>query len=94
MCTDEIQLMYAGDMMYTLALFPSRLSVCLFFRRLSASTQKTMVPNILTCVCAALGITSVFVVGLRQRVSEPWVQDPTTVSMLPSIGDKCLTANM
>jgi hypothetical protein len=53
-----------------------------------------MVPNILTCVCAALGITSVFVVGLRQRVSEPWVQDPTTVSMLPSIGDKRLTANM
>ena len=86
-CNDKIQLMYAGDLMYTLAMFSSRLSVCLFSRRLSASTQKTMVPNILTCVCAALGIISVFVVGLRQRVSEPWVQDSTAVGRLLSIGN-------
>lgn len=79
--------MYAGDLMYTLAMFSSRLSVCLFFRRLSASTQKTMVPNILTCVCAALGIISVFVVGLRQRVSEPWVQDSTDVGKPLSVGN-------
>lgn len=60
-------------------MFLSRLSVCLFFRRLSASTRQTSLPNILTCVCAALGIISVFVVGLRQEVAEPWRQNPTTV---------------
>ena len=74
--------MYAGDMMYTLALVSSRLSVCLFFRRLSASTQKTMIPDVLTCVCAVLGVISAFVVGLRQQVSDPWVQDSANVGIL------------
>ena len=72
--------MFASDIMYTLALFLSRLSVCLFFRRLSGSTEKRLLPNILTCVCAALGVISVSVVALRQEVMEPWVQNLATVS--------------
>ena len=72
--------MFASDILYTFALFLSRLSVCLFFHRLSGSTEKKLLPNILTCMCAALGVISVFVVALRKEVAEPWVQDLATVS--------------
>jgi hypothetical protein len=72
--------MFASDILYTFALFLSRLSVCLFFRRLSGSTEIKLLPNILTCVCAALSVISVFAVALRKEVAEPWVQDSATVS--------------
>lgn len=65
--------------MYTLSMVSSRLSVCLFFRRLSASTKKTLLADIITCVCVALGVISIFVIGLREQVMEPWGQDPSTV---------------
>lgn len=68
--------------MYTMAMFSSRLSVCLFFRRLSASTQKTKLPDVLTCGCAILGMISVFVIGVRQRIMEPWSQDHSTVGII------------
>lgn len=71
---DEIQLMFAGDMFYVLTLFSSKLSVALFFHRLSASTEKTLFADILVYACAALGIISAFVIGLRQQLVEPWLQ--------------------
>ena len=77
--------MFTGDLLYTMAMFSSRLSVCLFFRRLSASTEKMLLPNILMCLCAALGVVSMFVVGLRQEVTKPWAQDPAAVSNFSSM---------
>ena len=76
LCTNSMQLMFAGDIFYTLALSWSQLSVCLFFRRLLASTERTLLADILACVCVALGVISAFVVGLRERVTEPWLQGP------------------
>jgi hypothetical protein len=75
-CTDSVQLMFAGDIFYVLALSWSQLSVCLFFRRLLASTERTLLADILACACVALGVISVFVIGLRQQVMEPWLQGP------------------
>ena len=69
--------MFAGDMFYVLALFWSKLSICLFFRRLSATTERTLLADLLAYACLILGIISVFVVGLRQQIAEPWVQGPT-----------------
>ena len=74
--TYSMQLMFAGDIFYILALSWSQLSVCLFFRRLLASTERTLLADILACVCVALGVISAFVVGLRERVTEPWLQGP------------------
>lgn len=76
LCTNSMQLMFAGDIFYILALSWSQLSVCLFFRRLLASTERTLLADILACVCVALGVISAFVVGLRERVTEPWLQGP------------------
>jgi hypothetical protein len=76
LCTNSMQLMFAGDIFYTLALSWSQLSVCLFFRRLLASTERTLLADILACVCVALGVISALVVGLRERVTEPWLQGP------------------
>jgi hypothetical protein len=70
--------MFAGDMLYVLALFWGKLSICLFFRRLSATTKKTLFADILVYACAALGVISAFVIGLRQQVMEPWLQGPET----------------
>jgi len=87
LCTDNIQLMFAADVFYVLALFWSKLSICLFFRRLSATTEKTLLADILAYACLGLSIISVFVIGLRQRIREPWVQGPvlgsSTVSGIP-----------
>jgi hypothetical protein len=69
--------MFAGDLFYILALFWSKLSVCLFFRRLSASTQRTLLPDIMTCVCTFLSILSMFAIGIRQQATEPWMKEPT-----------------
>jgi hypothetical protein len=69
--------MFAGDLFYVLALSWSKLSICLFFQRLSASTQRTLLPNLLTCACAVLSITSMFVIGIRQSATEPWLQTST-----------------
>jgi hypothetical protein len=66
--------MFAGDMFFVLALFSSKLSVALFFRRLSATTEKTWFANILVYACVALSIISAFLIGLRQKVAEPWLQ--------------------
>lgn len=71
---DNVKMMFAGDLFYVLALFCSKLSVCLFFRRLSASTRRTLVPDAFTCACAVLSIVSMLLVGPRQRLTEPWVQ--------------------
>jgi hypothetical protein len=71
-----MQLMFAGDIFYILALYWSQLSVCLFFRRLLASTERTLLADILAWACVALGVISVSVVGLRQQVMEPWLQGP------------------
>jgi hypothetical protein len=66
--------MFAGDIFLVLALFSGKLSVALFFRRLSATTEKTLFADILVYACAALGIISAFIIGLRQQVVEPWLQ--------------------
>jgi hypothetical protein len=68
--------MFTGDMFYVLALFWSKLSICLFFRRLSATTEKTWFAEILVYTCVVLGIISTFVIGLREQVMEPWLQGP------------------
>ncbi|KAM0715749.1 hypothetical protein Q7P37_008263 [Cladosporium fusiforme] len=70
------KLIFVSEVFYVFALFWSKLSVCLFFRRLSASTKNPMLADILTCACAALGLISVFISGLREQVLEPWVQGP------------------
>jgi hypothetical protein len=79
--------MFAGDMLYALALFWGKLSICLFFRRLSGTTEKTLFADVLVYACAALGIIAAFVIGLRQQVMEPWLQGPglgqSTVSDIP-----------
>jgi hypothetical protein len=73
---DDIQLMFAGDMCYVLALYWSKASIGLFFRRLSATTEKTLFADILVYSCAALGIVSTLLIGLRQQVIEPWLEGP------------------
>jgi hypothetical protein len=81
-----MQLMFAGDMLYAHALFWGKLSICLFFRRLAATTEKTLLADILVYACVALGIISTFVIGLRQQVVEPWSHGPvlgqSTVSVI------------
>ena len=90
--------MFAGDMCYVLALFWSKLSIGLFFRRLSATTEKTLFADILVYSCAALGIISTFLIGLRQHVIEPWLQGPalgrSTVSDISWNKGSCSAADM
>lgn len=89
--------MFAGDLFYTMALFWSKLSVCLFFRRLSASTIKTTIPDVMTCACAVLGVTAMFIIGLRQQVNRPWMQDSSnsqgTVSDILTIDIRPIVTN-
>jgi hypothetical protein len=68
--------MFAGDVLYVLALFWGKLSIGLFFRRLSASTEKTLFADILVYACIALGMISALTIGLRQQVMEPWLHSP------------------
>jgi hypothetical protein len=90
--------MFAGDVLYTLALFWGKLSIGLFFRRLSASTEKTLFADILVYACIALGIISALIIGLRQQVMEPWLHSPvlgqSTVSNLPWNNGSCSAADM
>lgn len=74
--TNTRQLVYAGDLLYVCVLFVSKLSVCLFFRRLSGSTRKTFLADVITYACAGFGIVSLFTIGLRNRVLDPWKQSP------------------
>lgn len=74
-----VKMIYATDILFLLSIWMGKLSVSFLFHRLAADSNKAKIGWALTGLSAVFGIISIFVIALRQDISQPWSRDDSGV---------------
>lgn len=70
----QTQLNYAANLFYVLALYASKASVVLLFKRIASGILKKKIAWVALGVVVTTGVISIFLCALRCDLSQPWIQ--------------------
>lgn len=73
MNTDILKLNYAATIFYIFALYASKISVVLLFKRISSGIVHKKIAWVALGVVSVTGFISVFLCALRCDLGEPWI---------------------
>ncbi|KAK5116833.1 hypothetical protein LTR85_009093 [Meristemomyces frigidus] len=67
-----LKMMYAGQLLYLVALAISKAAVAALLHRLAGTRKQKRAALALMCAIAAWGVAGIFALGLRQDLAQPW----------------------
>lgn len=70
----DVQLNYAANIFYILALYASKACVVLLFKRISSGIVHKKIAWVGLGVVGTTGVISIFLCALRCDLGEPWIQ--------------------
>lgn len=73
MYTDIFKLNYASTIFYVFALYASKMSVVLLFKRISSGIVHKKIAWVALGVTGVTGFISIFLIALRCDLGEPWL---------------------